>query len=182
MHSKRANLFELMNSKDASSIASVRSDLLPEARRQSCVLDGQGGFGDPLLTMEGGDRLLRRGDQVLFVDGFVVRFFTSFSGDLCDTKYKCVSLRKVWTKSLKLIKWRFKNQVSQLGEVGQRQRHWGRESENLQKCLTPFVNGPLGAIHKLWNVVGKGEKRLASNNRIMSKNGGLFKIWINKDK
>jgi len=71
-----------MNPEDSSGVSTVRSDLLPEARRQSGVFDGQGRLGDPLVAVESGDRLLRGRDQVLLVHGLVVRLLARFSGHL----------------------------------------------------------------------------------------------------
>ena len=77
-----SHLFKLVDSEDSSGVASVRSDLLSEARRKSGVLDGQRRLGDPLFAVEGGDRLLGGGDQVLLVDRLVVRLLAALASHL----------------------------------------------------------------------------------------------------
>ena len=73
-----------MHPEDAPGVAAVRSDLLAEAGGQSGVLDGQRGLGDPLVAVEGRDRLLRGGDQILLVHGLVVRLLTGLAGHLLE--------------------------------------------------------------------------------------------------
>ena len=75
-----------MHSEDASGVAAVRSDLLSEAGGESGVLDGQDRLGDPLVAVEGRDRLLGGGDQVLLVDRLVVRLFAGLASHLLRKK------------------------------------------------------------------------------------------------
>lgn len=56
--------------------------LLPEAGRQPRVLDGQILRPQPLVPVQGGDGLLRGGDQVLLVHRVVVRLLAAFADHL----------------------------------------------------------------------------------------------------
>ena len=76
------HFFELMDPKNATSVSSMRSNLLTETRGQPRVLDGQLLLVNPLVAMKRGNGLFRSGNEVLFVHGLVVGLFASFSGDL----------------------------------------------------------------------------------------------------
>ena len=49
---------KLMDAENATGVSSVGTDFLSEARRNSSVFLGQFSFFDPLVTVEGGNRLL----------------------------------------------------------------------------------------------------------------------------
>lgn len=71
-----------MDAEDAAGIAPVRTHFLAEASRDSGVAFGQLRLFHPLVAMESGDRLLRSGDQVLFIHLLVLRLFTTFTNHL----------------------------------------------------------------------------------------------------
>ena len=79
---KLFHFFELMDPKNATSVSTMRSNLLTETRGQPRVLDGQLFLVNPLVTMKRGNGLFGCSNEVLLVHGLVVGLFTSFSGDL----------------------------------------------------------------------------------------------------
>lgn len=71
-----------MDAEDAASIAPVGTDFLSEAGRDAGVALGQLRLLDPFVTMESGDGLLRRGNQVFFINLLVFSFLASFTNHL----------------------------------------------------------------------------------------------------
>ena len=55
-------LLELMDTEDTAGIATVRTDFLSEAGRDSSIAYGKIRLLDPLVSMESGNRLLRGGN------------------------------------------------------------------------------------------------------------------------
>lgn len=71
-----------MDSENAPCITAVRSDLLTEAGRQSCVPDWKSRLGQPFPSVVGCNGLLRSGNQVLFFRILVPDLFAAFADDL----------------------------------------------------------------------------------------------------
>lgn len=57
---------------------------LSEARGEAGVADGQVLGLEPLVPQEGCDGLLRGGDQVLLIDGVVIRLLAALTYDLME--------------------------------------------------------------------------------------------------
>jgi len=67
---------------DAAGVSAVGAHFLPEAGGEASVADGQVLGLQPLVPQEGGDGLLRGGDEVLLVHGVVVRLLAALTDDL----------------------------------------------------------------------------------------------------
>lgn len=78
------DLLKLVHPEDPAGVAAVGAHFLPEAGGEAGVADGQVLRLEPLVPQEGGDGLLRGGDQVLLVDGAVVRLLAAFADDLVE--------------------------------------------------------------------------------------------------
>lgn len=81
-----ADLLELVHPEDPARVAAVRAHFLPEAGGEAGIADGQVLRLEPLVPQEGGDGLLRGGDQVLLVDGAVVRLLAAFANHLAECR------------------------------------------------------------------------------------------------
>lgn len=81
-----ADLLELVHPEDPAGVAAVGAHFLPEAGGEAGVADGQLLRLEPLVPQEGGDGLLRGGDQVLLVDGAVVRLLAAFADHLVECR------------------------------------------------------------------------------------------------
>ena len=76
------DFLKLMHAEDAARVTAVRTDLLTEARRNAGVANRQTRLGKPLVTMESGNRLLRRGNQVFLIHLLIFRLLAAFTNDL----------------------------------------------------------------------------------------------------
>lgn len=75
-----------MHPEDAAGVPAVRAHFLPEAGGEAGVADGQVLWLEPLVPQEGGDGLLRGGDQVLLIDGVVVRLLAALANNLVEAQ------------------------------------------------------------------------------------------------
>ena len=84
-----------MDSEDSTSVSTVRANLLSEAGRDSGVADGKCGFRDPFIAVEGGDRLLRSGDQIFLLNILVFGLLTAFADNFVQLIVKLRQLSDV---------------------------------------------------------------------------------------
>lgn len=77
-----AHLLKLVDPEDPAGVPAVGAHFLPEAGGEAGVADGQVLGLEPLVPQEGGDGLLRGGDEVLLVDGIVVGLLAALADDL----------------------------------------------------------------------------------------------------
>ena len=84
---------ELVDAEDASRVPSVRADFLAEAGRDSGVFLGQFRLFDPLVAVEGGDGLLRRGNQILLLHFLVFGLLAAFADDFVELVIELRELR-----------------------------------------------------------------------------------------
>lgn len=82
---RTADLLKLVHPEDAPGVPAVGAHFLPEAGGEAGVADGKLLGFEPLVSQEGCDGLLRRGDQVLLVDGAVVGLLAALSDHLMTT-------------------------------------------------------------------------------------------------
>lgn len=82
----RPDLLKLVHPEDAAGVAAVGAHFLSEAGGEAGVADGQILRLEPLVPQEGGDGLLRGGNEVFLVDGAVVRLLAAFADDLMETQ------------------------------------------------------------------------------------------------
>lgn len=79
---RSSHLLELVDAEDAAGVSAVRANLLAEAGGQPRVFDGQILRLQPLVPVQGCDGLLRGGDEVLLVDGAVLRLLAALANHL----------------------------------------------------------------------------------------------------
>lgn len=91
--SGRADLLELVHAEDAASVPPVRAHLLPEAGGDTGEAQGQILRVQPLLSQEGRNGLLRRGDQVLLIQAGVVGLLAALSNHLLG------QIRRLWREA-----------------------------------------------------------------------------------
>lgn len=75
-----------MDPEDSAGVPAVGTHFLPEAGGEAGVADGQVLWLEPLVPQEGGDGLLRGGNQVLLIDGVVVRLLAALADNLVEAQ------------------------------------------------------------------------------------------------
>lgn len=77
-----SDLLKLVHPEDAAGVPAVGAHFLSEAGGEAGVADREFLRFQPLIPQEGCDRLLGGGDEVLLIDGVIVRLLTALTDDL----------------------------------------------------------------------------------------------------